>query len=49
MIIFELTEEDVRILSEALTNMPFGKVVNLVGKLQKQVTEQQQKPFIPEG
>ncbi len=47
MFTFEISEEDMKILSEALANMPFGKVVNLVGKLQKQVIEQQ-KPPIPE-
>ena len=41
MIKFELTEDEVRILSEALGNMPFAKVVALVQNLQKQVNEQQ--------
>ncbi len=44
---FELTEEETKIMSEALANMPFGKVVALVQKLQTQL-QKQQKPPTPE-
>jgi hypothetical protein len=42
MLKFELTEEDVKLLSEALFNMPFGRIVNLVGKLQLQLNTQKE-------
>ena len=43
MIKFEVTEEDMKILSEALANMPFGKVVGLIQKLQTQLTKQKEE------
>ena len=37
----KVTPDDINIISEALGNQPFNKVVNLVGKLRQQVIEQQ--------
>ncbi len=41
---FELTEEETKLVSEAIANMPFGRVFALVQKLQFQIQKQQKPP-----
>lgn len=40
---FEFTERDLIILNEALVQMPYGKVVELIEKINRQIAEQRQK------
>lgn len=40
---FEFTERDLIILNEALIQMPYGKVVELIEKINRQIVEQRQK------
>ena len=39
-----VTQEELLIISEALGELPFRKVINLIPKLQAQVNEQQSRP-----
>jgi len=39
-----VTQEELLIISEALGELPFRKVINLIPKLQSQVNEQQSRP-----
>jgi len=40
-----VTQEELLIISEALGELPFRKVINLIPKLQAQVNEQQSRPL----
>ena len=37
---FTLTEEDLKILDEALVQLPYYKVAELIGKLNEQISEE---------
>lgn len=37
----KVTNDDLNTISEALNKEPFGKVVNLIGRLRQQIVEQQ--------
>ena len=37
---FKLTEEDLKILDEALVQLPYYKVAELIGKLNEQISEE---------
>ncbi|HYT43321.1 MAG TPA: hypothetical protein VEP90_13370 [Methylomirabilota bacterium] len=41
--ILTVTQEELLIISEALGELPFRKVINLIPKLQAQVNEQQSR------
>ena len=41
---FTLTEEDLKILDEALIQLPYYKVAELIGKLNEQISEKVVEP-----
>lgn len=42
--VIDFTLEDLQILDEALQNLPYRRVAQLIGKINQQLSEQQQSP-----
>lgn len=50
MLKFELSEQQLEVISRALANAPYGQVAPVIAELQKQYNaQQQQKPEVKEA
>ena len=41
---FKFNRQDLAVLNQALVNMPYGQVVELINKINQQIIEQENKP-----